>query len=162
MIQSTLCYLLKEDQNDKELLLAMKKRRFGTGKWNGIGGKIDPEKGDMDIVDTAIRETEEEIGIKIKELEKVAVLNFLYPYGTQRKWETHVFLVRNWEGKPAESEEMVPKWFKVKEIPFDEMWPDDKFWLPQVLEGRKLKARFVFGEGEIISEQNIETVEELR
>ncbi len=37
MPQTTLCFLLKGD----EILLALKKRRFGTGKWNGVGGKIE-------------------------------------------------------------------------------------------------------------------------
>ena len=29
----------------------MKKRGFGQGHWNGVGGKIDPEKGDRDVFD---------------------------------------------------------------------------------------------------------------
>ena len=76
MRQATLCLLIKENQDKEELLLAMKKRGFGVGKWNGVGGKINPVKGDRNIEDTAIRETEEEIGVKIKDLEKVAILSF--------------------------------------------------------------------------------------
>ncbi len=162
MKQATLCLFVRESQDDKELLLAMKKRGFGKGKWNGVGGKLDSEKGDKNIVEAAVRETEEEIGIRIKDLEKVAILNFRFPYIPQDKdWnqDVHVFLARNWEGEPIESEEMAPKWFKIEDIPFEEMWPDDKFWLPKILAGEKLKARFVFGEGEIITEQDIETVE---
>jgi 8-oxo-dGTP diphosphatase len=45
---------------------------------------------------------------------------------------------------------MVPKWFKAKAVPFEEMWDDDKFWLPHILEGKKVKAKFVFGKGEKI------------
>jgi len=56
---------------------------------------------------------------------------------------------------------MVPQWFREKEIPFDEMWVDDKFWLPRVLGGEKLKGKFLFKTREIISEQNIKTVEQL-
>ena len=99
MRQTTLCLLVKDynspiassrrrrapNQNNKELLLAMKKRGFGVGKWNGVGGKIDSEKGDRNITDTAIRETEEEIGVKIKDLEKVAVLSFYFPY--KKEWD---------------------------------------------------------------------------
>ena len=40
MKQATLCLLVK----DNEILLAMKKRGFGVGKWNGVGGKIDYDK----------------------------------------------------------------------------------------------------------------------
>ena len=54
---------------------------------------------------------------------------------------------------------MLPKWFKINEIPFDQMWDDDKFWLPKILEGKKLKAKFVFKQGEKITEKNIEFAE---
>ena len=158
MKQATLCLLVKGNQNKKELLLAMKKRGFGVGKWNGIGGKLDLEKGDENVIEAAIRETEEEIGVRVKDLEKVAVLSFYFPYNQKWDQDVHVFLAKNWEGEPIESEEMLPKWFKIEEIPFEEMWDDDRFWLPQVLEGKKLKAKFVFKEGEKISGKNVKIV----
>lgn len=158
MTQATLCLLIKDNQREKELLLAMKKRGFGLGKWNGVGGKLDPEKGDADIIETAIRETEEEIGVKAENLEKVAVLSFHFPYKKEWDQDVHVFLVRNWKGEPRESEEMLPKWFKMSKIPFNEMWDDDKFWLPKVLDGKKIKAEFIFGKGEKIIKNTIEVI----
>ena len=53
---------------------------------------------------------------------------------------------------------MTPKWFKINEVPFDKMWPDDKFWLPRVLKGEKLKAKFVFGQDELINSFEIKTI----
>ena len=175
MKQATLCLLVKDynppttssrlrrapNQDNKELLLAMKKRGFGVGKWNGVGGKIDLEKGDKNITEAAIRETEEEIGVKIKDLEKVAILDFYFPYHSAWDQLVHVFLVKDWEGEPRESEEMLPKWFKIGDIPFKGMWDDDKLWLPQVLEGKKLKAKFVFKKGEKVSGKNIEVVKKV-
>ncbi len=158
MKQATLCLLIKDKGGEKELLLAMKKRGFGVGKWNGVGGKVDPEKGDRDIVGAAVREAEEEIGVKAKDLEKVAVLNFRFPYKEEWNQDVHVFIARNWEGEPKETEEMMPKWFKENEIPFDEMWDDDKIWLPHILEGKKLEADFIFREGEKIDKQNVRFV----
>lgn len=57
-------------------------------------------------------------------------------------------------GSPEESEEMRPEWFLIKKgcIPLDEMWLDDRFWLPQILrdDKKKVKGGFVFAnEGEI-------------
>jgi len=161
MRQATLCFLVKGEKDKKDILLAMKKRGFGMGKWNGVGGKIDLEKGDKNIKDTAIRETEEEIGVKIKNLEKVALLRFAFPYKEEWNQDVHVFLVRKWEGEPSESEEMAPKWFRVSEIPFDQVWDDDKYWLPEILAGKKLKADFIFKEGEITKERNIRFVDKL-
>ena len=158
MTQATLCLLVKDNQREKELLLAMKKRGFGAGKWNGVGGKLDSEKGDADIIETAIRELKEEIGVKVEDLEKVAILSFYFPSKKEWNQDVHVFLVRNWKGEPRESEEMFPKWFKMSEIPFNEMWDDDKFWLPKILEGKKLKAKFTFGPGEKIISQDIRII----
>lgn len=164
MRKATLCLLIRENQGDKEILLAMKKRGFGAGKWNGVGGKLDPQKGDRNVIDVAIRETEEEIGVKIKDLEKVAVLSFYFPSIAKEKgWdqEVHVFLVENWEGEPTETEEMTPKWFKESEVPFKKMWSDDELWLPHVLGGKKLKGNFIFRDEEIIEKHNIRFVEKI-
>ena len=56
---------------------------------------------------------------------------------------------------------MLPKWFKAEKLPFEEMWDDDKFWLSQVLNGKKLKAKFIFKEGEKISRKDVKIVENI-
>ncbi len=56
----------------------------------------------------------------------------------------HVFRVSGFSGEPVETTEMRPRWFTVNEkdesnglppIPYDQMWPDDKYWLPLLLQG---------------------------
>lgn len=134
---STLCFAIK----DNEILLGMKKRGFGAGKWNGFGGKVSEGEG---IEAAAARELAEEssLGVEEKNLEPVALLNFFF----EKEWvfQCHVFLVRNWMGLPLESEEMKPQWFQIKNLPFDEMWIDDREWLPLVLSGKTLEADFYF------------------
>ena len=130
-------FLIRENSGEKELLLAMKKKGFGQGKWNEVGGKFD-SKNDKNIIEAAKRELREEAGVTTKEIEKMAILNFSYPYlsdSEEKEWQVHVFFAKKWEGEPKESEEMKPKWFKINEIPFNQMWPDDKSWLPRVLNG---------------------------
>ena len=63
-LETTLCLLRKENK----ILLAMKKRGFGTGKYNGVGGKI--ENGET-LNEAMIRETKEEIGVIPTKYEKV-------------------------------------------------------------------------------------------
>ena len=160
MKQATLCFLIRGGQGDKELLLAMKKKGFGQGRWNGVGGRFVVNK-DKNIFNTVIRELKEEIGVEVKNIERVAILNFYHPYLPdirEKAWQVHAFFARSWEGEPKESEEMKPKWFKINEIPFNEMWLDRKFWLSRVLSGEKLKAKFFYKEDEIISSHNIKVV----
>jgi 8-oxo-dGTP pyrophosphatase MutT (NUDIX family) len=125
-------------------MLGMKKRGFGKGKWNGLGGKV--KEGET-IEEAAIREFEEECGVRVKSAEKMAELDF-YFQSSRKEWNqrVHVFLAKGWDGDPVETEEMRPDWFLPDELPFHSMWQDDPHWLPLVLEGKKVKARFVFGE----------------
>lgn len=158
---STLVFLVRRDGETgevTEVCLAMKKRGFGVGRWNGSGGKCEPNEL---VEDAARRETEEEILVTPCELVKSAELEFRFPH--QSDWDqlVTVFLVSDWEGEPGESEEMSPKWFDVSDIPFDDMWPDDPYWLPRVLAGETLRARFVFAEGDEVAEQDIRVVSNL-
>src|SRR5665213_1929976 len=138
MKQASLLFLIK----DEKILLAMKKRGFGEGRWNGVGGK--PNKNEP-IRDTAIRECQEEIGVTPVSIKKVAKLNFFFPM-TKSDWNQQVvvFICSEWTGQPVETEEMAPQWFNNRNIPYEEMWSDDKFWLPQVVAGEYITAEFHF------------------
>jgi hypothetical protein len=50
---------------------------------------------------------------------------------------------------------MKPQWFSFDKIPYNEMWPDDIYWIPHVLAGKKLEANFTFGEADKILNHNI-------
>ncbi len=166
MRNSTLLFLIKKSSVGKitDICLAMKKRGFGMGRWNGTGGKVNEGES---IEDATVRETEEEIGVKIddvSDLHKVAELAFTF--ATKPEWNqmVHVYFAEKWSGDIVESEEMKPQWFNVSNIPFKDMWPDDIFWLPKVLGGDKVKASkvkadFTFGDGDVILEQKVEVVE---
>jgi len=131
---------------DGKILLGMKKRGFGAGKVNGFGGKL--EEGES-IVEAAVRELAEEVGLEATTdgLNKMAELTFLFPHA-EEDWDqvVHVFLVEEWNGEPVESEEMGFEWHDLDKIPFERMWDDDKYWLHDVLKGRKVRGKFSFGE----------------
>lgn len=158
---ATLVFLIKRDLDEiSQICLAMKKRGFGKGRWNGVGGKVG-DKVQETVEQAAVRETEEEIGVKVKDLQKVAELKFNFPHNSAWDQLVHVFVTESWEGEPAESEEMSPRWFLVANIPYKDMWPDDIFWLPKMLEGKNIRAAFTFGEGGSILENKVEEVSEL-
>jgi 8-oxo-dGTP pyrophosphatase MutT (NUDIX family) len=158
MRDTTLVFLTQKGK----ICLAMKKRGFGIGRWNGVGGKA--QQGES-IECAAIREAAEEIGVMIsnidghKALNKVAELEFLFAHNAEWNQLVHVYLCEQWRGDPVESEEMRPEWFDYEDIPFKEMWPDDPLWLPKVIAGDRLRASFTFGEGDVILKQNIEIID---
>ncbi|HUV71436.1 MAG TPA: 8-oxo-dGTP diphosphatase [Clostridia bacterium] len=152
--KATLCFLIRGD----EVLLAMKKRGFGAGRWNGTGGK--PNAGET-IEKAAIREAREEVGVTPLSLRKVASLKFNFPHQPDFNQQVEVFLVESWKGEPQETEEMTPKWFNKNDFPFDSMWPGDRFWLPKVLGGVKLEAEFTFGKGDKVLDYKLAEVGEL-
>jgi 8-oxo-dGTP diphosphatase/2-hydroxy-dATP diphosphatase len=140
---------------DEKILLGMKKRGFGAGRWNGFGGKV---REDESIEDAAKREVKEECGLEIKRLEEVGVHEFEFVKERGTILEVHVFRGLSWQGEPFETEEMRPKWFLTSKIPYQDMWPDDILWLPTFLEGKKFRTKFLFGDGDQVLEQKIEVV----
>ena len=142
MRDATLVFLVKGEP-PSEILLGLKKAGFAEGKLNGFGGKV--ENGET-IERAAARELEEEAGVAVSEQDlcKMAHLTFTFPAKPEWDQVVHVFLAKRWDGEPVESAEMKPTWRKVSEIPFEHMWQDDPHWLPLILGGRRIKARFTF------------------
>lgn len=145
----TLCVV--HDTQDARVLLGMKKRGFGAGRWNGFGGKV--EDGES-VENAAHRECREEIGIDIQKMESAGILDFEFPDGKQLG--VHLFRVTEFFGEPQESEEMKPQWFFVQDIPYTHMWQDDIYWLPHVLYGKHVQGKFFFGEGDVITDYSLE------
>ena len=145
--QYTLCMV----NQSSRILLGMKKRGFGAGRWNGFGGKVLP---DETIDAAAVREMREEAGIVITKMEKVGVLDFSFQ-DKPEILEVHIFRVDEFDGEPLETEEMAPRWFLHERIPFDAMWPDDQYWLPLFLAGRKFSGHFLFGKNDAILDHEL-------
>lgn len=139
-------------RDGEKILLAMKKKGFGKGRYNGVGGK--QEEGEP-IEKTAIREAREEIGVRPKNIDRVAILDFYFLHNKDWNQQVHVFFVEEWHGEPSESEEMAPEWFHIEKIPFESMWPDDIHWLPRVLQKEIIEAEFMFGKDDEVLEFEI-------
>lgn len=142
-IKATLLYILKDDN----ILLVYKKRGHGEGRWNGIGGKIEGES----PVQCAIREAREEAGVDVKNVELCGIIYFSNVFG--RDWDVFVFRAFDFEGEPAESEEVLPEWFNINEIPYDTMWEDDREWLPVVIRGDYFVGRYDFDGDKLVKSE---------
>lgn len=140
--QLTLCFPL-HGQPVRQVLIGYKKAGFGAGKFAGFGGKV--ERGET-IAQAAARELTEECGLTIAadHLDYAADLTFLFPASPAWNEQVHVFLARRWQGQPIETDEMRPAWHSPAALPFEQMWQDNRLWLPQVLAGQRLQGRFIF------------------
>lgn len=156
MRDTTLLFLVKKEGDTiTDICLAMKKREFGVGRYNGVGGKL--EKGET-IEEAVKREAQEEIGVVVGGITKCAELAFTFPHKEDWNQLVHVYCADAWQGEIIETEEMNPSWFTVDTIPYASMWPDDIFWLPKVLEGKQVHARFSFAEGDVIVDQEVNVI----
>jgi 8-oxo-dGTP diphosphatase len=142
--RANLCFIVK----DGRILLIRKKRGLGAGKINGPGGKIEP--GETALA-AAIRETQEEIGVTPLDLEERGALYFQFTDG----YSLHctVFLAGDLDGEPVETPEATPQWVALEEIPYDEMWADDRYWLPQMLAGARFDGWFEFDGDRMLSKR---------
>lgn len=130
------------------VLLGMKKRGFGSNRWNGFGGKV--EKGET-ILQAAHRELLEECHMQAASLQAAGTLRFTFE-GDPVALEVHVFTGAPLPGEPVETDEMRPAWFAENALPYDVMWADDRLWMPQVLAGNVVEGVFHFqGEQVIVS-----------
>ncbi|KAG8509785.1 7,8-dihydro-8-oxoguanine triphosphatase [Galemys pyrenaicus] len=133
-------YTLVLVMQPSRVLLGMKKRGFGAGRWNGFGGKV--EEGET-IEDGAKRELQEESGLTVDTLHKMGHIVFEF-VGEPELMDVHIFCTDSVCGTPRESEEMRPQWFHLDQIPFSDMWPDDCYWFPLLLQKRKFQGYFKF------------------
>ena len=135
MIRTCLCMIRRAGPGGPELLLGFKKTGFGMGRWVGLGGHIEPgEK----AADAAVREVAEESSLTVSPdaLEHRARIEFRFPYRPAWDQTADVYVTSSFSGEPAESDEIAPRWFAERELPFDQMWDDARYWLPRVLAGQ--------------------------
>jgi len=68
-------------------------------------------------------------------------------------WLGYVFVARGYTGTPRTTAEAVPLWCALDAIPFEQMWDDDRIWLPRLLQGDSLRGDFLFRGGRLLAWQ---------
>ena len=132
---ATLVFVIRSGQ----ILLIRKKRGLGAGKINGPGGRLEPGETPEAC---AARELREELGVGAGELVLMGDHRFQFVDGYSTY--VHVYRTHEIEGTPIETDEATPRWWDLAEIPFDEMWEDDRYWLPLVIQGKRFSGYWIF------------------
>jgi 8-oxo-dGTP diphosphatase len=132
-IIGTLGYVLSPD-GTKVLLIHRNARPNDAhlGKYNGLGGKMDPGE---DVVTCMRREIREEAGIECTALRLRGTLNWpgFGPKGED--WLGFIFLIDRFEGTPFERNvEGTLSWVPVKDILSLPLWDGDRHFLPLVFD----------------------------
>jgi len=138
MDEATLCYPIV----DGELLLIRKQRGLGEGNIVGPGGKIEP--GETPLA-AARREVREELRVEPTGVEKCGEFGFHFRDDTpdEDSMYVHVFTADGIEGTPEATEEAVPEWHDADNLPYEEMWVDDRVWMPHMLQGQSFMGTFM-------------------
>ena len=147
--RATLLYVMCDGQ----ILLIRKKRGLGAGKINGPGGRI--EDGES-AIECAVRETEEEVGIRACNVAERGQMRFQFVDGFSM--QVDILTANAYEGTPCETDEAVPLWFPIDDIPYGEMWATDRHWLPHIVAGKSLVGCALFSGDEPL-DWDIQTVE---
>ena len=152
-LTTTLLHIIK----DGKILLAEKKRGFGVGLFNGVGGKLEPGE---TVEQAMIRETQEEINVTPINYKKVAVINFdMFHKGEPTLEEMHVYIANDFIGTPDETEEMKPQWFDMDKMPYEKMFAADRIWMREVFNNKKLTGNVKFDKDFNLLEYNFNEVE---
>ena len=141
-VRATLLFVERGD----ELLLIRKKTGLGAGKINAPGGKLEPGETPLQA---AVREVREEVGVEARKVRRVGELSFQFVDGL--RLHAVVFVASSHTGEPHSTREADPMWVHRDAIPYDEMWADDRIWVPHMLAGESFHLRAVFDDDEMLS-----------
>ena len=139
---ATLLFVLRGE----EVLLIRKKRGLGAGLVNGPGGRVDPGETPRQA---AVREVQEELGITPTTPRWLGEHRFQFRDGYSLY--VHVYTSDGFSGQPTETDEAVPLWVHRDAMPYDEMWADDRHWLPLLLAGQRFSGHYIFDKQEMVA-----------
>lgn len=131
---ANLCYIIRNGK----ILLIKKKTGISAGVWNGPGGKIEK---DETLEESVKREVFEEVNVVPEAPKRVGELKFFYG---DEEWIVHVFTAADSWGIEKETNEAMPRWFSLSAIPYEQMWDDDRIWMPLMLAGKRFRGEFYF------------------
>jgi 8-oxo-dGTP diphosphatase len=130
-ILATLGYIMSPDS--RETLLIHRNTRPGDlhlGKYNGLGGKLQP---DEDIIAGLRREIREEAGIECEEILLRGTISWPGFGKNGEDWFGFIFRIDHFSGTPFnENPEGTLSWVPVERILELPLWEGDHYFLPLV------------------------------
>jgi len=119
------------------------------GKWNGLGGKLDPGETPEECV---LREIYEESGLKVRNPRLKGLLTFPY-FANDEDWYAFIFVCEDFEGELIESPEGDLQWIPDRDLPSLNLWEGDRIFLPWLDRPGFFSGKFVYQEGRLVSHE---------
>jgi 8-oxo-dGTP diphosphatase len=121
------------------------------GKWNGLGGKLNPGESPEDCV---IREVREESGLIISDPLLKGFLTFPR-FANDEDWYAFVYVASKIEGQLIESEEGVLKWINDEHLFSLDLWEGDLIFLPWLERPGIFSGKFIYREGKLVEHSEV-------
>ncbi len=142
---ATLCYL----QHDGKTLMLHRIKKSGdihAGKWNGLGGKMEPGETPEEC---AIREVREEAGLTVVSPRLRGFLTFP-SFAQEEDWYVFVFTSRQFSGALIDSTEGDLRWVDDQELLALHLWEGDRIFLPWLESDRFFSGKFIYRDGKLV------------
>jgi 8-oxo-dGTP diphosphatase len=136
-VLATVCFVCRED---KVLLQLRPSHLSWSGRWNGPGGKVDPGEAPQE---TIAREVAEETGLRILDPTRHGTLDLVFGQPEQSRLVVHLFRATRFAGRPRGTAGTL-RWFRRDRLPWELLWPDQRYWLGSVLDGGHLEGSCTF------------------
>ena len=142
---ATLCYLRK-DGHTLMIHRVKKENDMHAGKWNGLGGKLEPGETPEEC---AIREIREESGLIVKNLILKGIITFP-GFSNDEDWYTFLFVIDDFEGQLIDSPEGHIRWIPNDELLNLNLWPGDRIFIPWLDRPEFFSGKFVYQDGQLL------------
>ena len=143
---ATLCYVRQAGQT--LMIHRIKKQNdMHQGKWNGLGGKLEPGETPEEC---AVREIYEESGLKVRNPLLKGLLTFP-GFANEEDWYAYVFIAREFEGELTESAEGYLAWIPDSKLLELNLWEGDLIFLPWLDQPGLFSGKFTYRDGRLVS-----------
>jgi 8-oxo-dGTP diphosphatase len=148
---ATLCYV--KDIHSRLTLMILRNKKKGDyhlGKWNGLGGKLDPGESPQEC---AIREIFEESGLTVTNPQLKGIITF--PMFDQKDdWYVFMFTASQYSGTLIDSPEGELRWIEDDKLKQLNLWEGDLLFLDWLGENAPFfSAKFIYNNGKLESHQ---------
>lgn len=147
---ATLCYVTDKKTDSTLMIHRVKKENdYHEGKWNGLGGKF--EQGESPE-ECAIREIEEECGLKVKSIKMKGFITFPM-FDGKDDWYVFLFTADEFTGELIDSNEGNLAWIKNNALIDLNLWDGDKIFIPWLFKDKFFSAKFNYADGKYLNHQ---------